>query len=223
MAPQKIKIERIEGKTVFVLPENIAALLGHVVSRWANVESLLKIILYNVVGVSDVVGRIAIGTGHAKDQAGKIQELLQAHDLIMDPPLTGLINNLDGLEKRRNTFAHGVWVTDPTTNELQILNISGKWNLPGGLPTVRKRPFPEGKPITDEDLKSLIADLDKVIQGLFSLNEQALVVRQSLRDRDLERIPLRHPTHDHGRSTPQDQPSPSLVTPEPSDQESGPA
>jgi hypothetical protein len=213
MAPKKIKIERIEGKTVFVLPENIAALLGHVVSRWANVESLLKIVLYNVVGVSDVVGRIAIGTGRANSQAVKIQELLQAHDLSMAPPLTGLINDLDKLEQRRDAFAHGVWITDPTTNELQILNISGNWNLGAGLPTVRRRLFPEGKPVTDEDLKSLIADLDKVIQDLFSLNDQALAVRQALRDRDLERIPLRHPAEDQSHKRPQGQLTPSRGSP----------
>ena len=204
----RAQLQRFESPIVAKLPDEIAAGIGHVFVRWAYLEWTLKLMIYNLVGVDETVGRVVIGTGRSEDQVNKIEDLMTILGILPEPPLTSLKNALVKLEKSRDALAHGLWVKDPETGGLCIQDIGGKWNVGTKTPRVTKRMYPDIEPISKETLDKLLANIEAVIANVESLHANALAARSALQETLRGQAAQDRRTGDQSQSTPQDPQAP---------------
>jgi hypothetical protein len=186
---RKARIEKFEGSTVYKIPDEIARELGHVIARWANLERHLKLVIYNLVGIDDVIGRVVIGKARAHEQIGRVEDVLTALRLTVKSPLKEIKKSLAELESSRNALAHGQWLITPGSDQLFLLDLSDNWPLGEGISRHTKRMFPDTKPVGQGDLIKLVNDMDVEIERLDKLNEEVRALRRSLHGKSPEQAP----------------------------------
>ena len=139
------------------LPNDIAALLGHIAHQYSELEQNLRLALYAAAGVDEVVGRLAIGISPRPDeQLTKIQDIVTHLGLNLDRSKLAAFKALaKKVKEERDAVVHGVWIYDEN-KALGILDINGPWDTGVKELRVTKRMYPPARPITKEILENIL-------------------------------------------------------------------
>jgi len=178
MKPVHIRVEIVKGKFVYSLPLKIAAQVGRVVSRWASIERVLNLAIYNMAGINEITGRIIVGQGRPKEQFEKIEEMLTLSSVPLQPEYKKMAKTLEDLRLLRDQLAHGHWVRDKELG-LCVLDFGGRWDTGTAAVRIKKRTFPSLIPMDVGYLKKLIAKMDNVFAALDILNEDIRALRRA--------------------------------------------
>jgi hypothetical protein len=180
MKKKRLVVEKTMENRATSLPDDFAAQLGQLICRWSNLEDTTKSIIYELIGVSDVVGRLVVGVGRIEDQITKIEDLNTTLGFRFDPPLTALKTELSNLETERNTFAHCVWITRQS-DALYFQDLNKKWgvNIGKDTPRITRRMYPEVVLIQKDRLQKLIERMDAVLPQLNGLHKAIRARRSS--------------------------------------------
>jgi len=198
-------VQMVRGEGVTRLPDEIATSVGHIAHQFALLEGILKDCIYELVGVSGTVGRIAIGTARAEDQVSKIEDLMTHLGYAFDPPLSDFKKQVAKAEQLRDSIIHGHWAKDPETGELLLLELTGKWDIGAKSPRVTKRMYPAGRPKKNEDLIEIRANITAAAKSAWIMHKRL----QTLLDKSPSPRAPDRPIGDQSESKPPDPPTPS--------------
>lgn len=204
------KMEAFKGQIVDNLPPDVAQELGNIVARWAYVEQLLKQLVFTLVGINDIWGRVVIRTDRADGHITMVEDLLtlSGKRIESDPTPTQFKVSLGKLERTRDMLVHGTWISDEQSR-LRVISIGGKWNLGPKQPRVTRRMFPNAPVVTKDSLVEVRTGIEEAIKSILMLHDHALNVTQSWQGKHPSQAQLGHPTDDQTQSKPQDPQEPS--------------
>ncbi len=110
------------------LPPNIEREIGRVITRYANLEHRLNILLYLLLDVPSSFGRLAVREPRATDRFDLAHELLELHEIVIgDIDLDVVRQAIEQAMNQRDQLAHSVWVRDPENGQLHLRLTRGAW------------------------------------------------------------------------------------------------
>jgi len=122
------------------LPSSLYREIGRIVAAHALLEWTLSRIIYILLDIEPVHGRITIREPRTTDRLDMIADLMKLKNIKTGTDLPALRQLLEGCSTQRDWLVHGVWVQDdkyPGKNFLRIA--SGSWQPPGSNIKVKRR------------------------------------------------------------------------------------
>lgn len=155
------------------LPDEFSLGIGRVVVAYANLEAMLRSIVYECAGIGPKEGRVLQISRRSGGYLELVKELLKAKgkdiDLGKQPGETySLQQVLKVAEDERNRLAHGLWVVVPDVDKPVLQVVEGTWTLPDGSVALRKIK-PQGWLLGDEYLSAVVEHMEacSVMVGRF--------------------------------------------------------
>lgn len=166
----------IETKARYDLPKEMSAGIGRIVTRWSYAEFNLQNLIYELTGVSDAVGRIALREPRLTDRLTMVLDLLEADDVELSGELLNeykaIFRQAGELSSFRDLCVHGTWSRPKELKSWCVTNTRGKWEQDAhkhGL-TGKKRIKPEGRMISPQVLQDVSDELEEFIERLIGLH-----------------------------------------------------
>ena len=97
------------------LPPNLMREIGRVIFSHSYVEWRLGLIIYDILHVTKILGRLVPSDPRAIDQFDLICDLVSLKDVKTSVDLIRLRKSLLSATTQRDLLAHGTWVRDPKT------------------------------------------------------------------------------------------------------------
>lgn len=182
---------RVAHKARYDLPKEMSAGIGRVITRWSYAEENVQNLLYEMLYVSDAVGRIAIREPRITDRLDMIIDLLAAEEIKLSPELMAEFKSIYEQARQlsffRDLFAHGAWYYSKQHKSWCVTNTRGQWDSEAKKYGVsgKKRIFPEGRLIDPSVLRDICDELEELIEKIMGLHviigiasHQALLDRQ---------------------------------------------
>lgn len=177
------------------LPNDIAASLGRMISRFSLLEIILSRVMYDLAGVGPKVGRVSMGAPRVGDYPRRMQQLAEILDIDLSPfPWNEYKKTLENLKAERDVFAHSVWLINIETGKHIIQDTSGVWPAAPNTKPLSKKIMPQGRVVTPDDLRKLRKDIDMAIEQARSLRRFVAMMLQTYVER--RRTP-HEPGHPH--------------------------
>lgn len=147
------------------LPNSLAASLGRMIARHAYLEFVLASSLHRIIGVDYAVGRVAVVNPRGGDILDRMQELAEIYGLAVHPfPWKEFRKTLTDLKTWRDIYAHSPWVYNKQARRYWLYITTGsRVEKPGG-PSLKRKIYPEGKPIAVSDLTAFRKEIEKAIR-----------------------------------------------------------
>lgn len=164
------------------LPTNFAAALGRVIARHSYLELFLSTCLYRMLGVTDAVGRIAIGTPRGSEILDRMLQLGKTEGLEFQPFQWDEFRTiLNEVKRDRDIFAHSAWIYHTKARRYFLYVTRGKTATQRNAPSNDRRLFPEGVPASLLALRTLRKKIEKAIRQAEALDR---IVQHSLRSHE---------------------------------------
>lgn len=194
MTKKPMKVREAKG-----LPNDIAASLGRMISRFSLLEIILSRIMYDLAGVGPKVGRVAMGAPRVGDYPRRMQQLAEILDIDLSPfPWNEYKKTLENLKVERDVFAHSVWLVNLETGKHIIQETSGVWPAsPPNTKPLSKKIMPQGRVVTPDDLRKLRKDIDMAIEQARSLRRFVAMMLQTYVETRRAPQELDHPHSSH--------------------------
>jgi hypothetical protein len=151
------------------LPSSLYREIGRVIAAHALVEWMLVRIIYQLLGLKPVEGRIAVRQPRTTDCVDMITDLLTLNKLTVNTDMVALRKALDKCCSERDALAHGIWMKDESTGEIFLRLSSGNWQLPGTNKKAKRRIDLEGALYDFRDAKETKRLIDGVIDAVDNL------------------------------------------------------
>jgi hypothetical protein len=120
------------------LPLGIAAGVGNVVTRWAQMEWHLRMAVYVALRIDVKRGRVAVRQPRLEESITMIEDLLVLERRVVSADTNKLRKSLINLQRERDLIAHSVWLKDRNTGKLAVQSTAGTWNLGSRKPRVTR-------------------------------------------------------------------------------------
>ena len=170
--PTSRTVREFTAEPAVELPTDIATEIGGMVAAFALLEHRLSHLLFALVGVDEVLGRMAVRNPRPAEVWGLIMELCDFHGIrIKDssakelraaelPAHVKLRTAIEDCSSRRDELIHGIWTRDPATKQIMLRVTRGTWPA-GVLPRdkTKRLQLPEARPVTAPDCKKLREDI----------------------------------------------------------------
>ncbi|MDN3721242.1 hypothetical protein QW131_23795 [Roseibium salinum] len=121
----------IESKARYDLPEKMSAGIGRIVTRWSYAEESIQRLIYELIDVSDIVGRIAIREPRLTDRLAMILDLMEADGVELAGDLLkeykAIYKQAEELSSFRDLCVHGTWSRPKELKSWCVTNTRGKW------------------------------------------------------------------------------------------------
>jgi hypothetical protein len=169
-------IERHRGIATPKLPTYLTREIGRVIVRWAYFEHCIQEMNWGAMNVTHEVGRIAVREPRATDRLEMLGDLITLRGAEMDWTLhKSIMKRAEPLLAMRDLLAHAIWGQHEQTKEWVIQKTKGKWpkNLDPLIEGSRKI-TPESMPMSADTLKSVVSDIDVLIEDLKRLRASAV-------------------------------------------------
>jgi hypothetical protein len=133
-------------------PEHIRA-IGEVVVRWAQLESTLESIIWELATLEHPFGPALTAHMNAQQRLQVVKSLanerLRDHPVL--PPLLALVNDIDDcLRVRRNEVAHSQWMPSAKPGIIQTFQTTARGKVQ----------FKVGREMSAHDIQKVAADVD---------------------------------------------------------------
>jgi hypothetical protein len=140
--------------------------IGRIVSAHAQIEWVLNRIVYSLLKIEPVHGRIAVREPRTTDRLDMITDLMKLMGIGVPTDVIGLRTLLEGCYKERDCLAHGIWVHDKTLNINFLRIISGNWQPPGTNQKSKRRIDLEATKYDVTDAKAVLETTLGTLQAL---------------------------------------------------------
>lgn len=156
------------------LPPDLYAAIGMVVQQHAYLETMLQHTIYDILGLSDVEGRIAVREPRTSERLAMIVDLAALKELVLDADLINkLKSDLPKAASLRDGLAHGMFFEHPETGEAMIREMHGTWQPPGAARgSVKKRIVPPASHARADNIAQLAAVIHAMVQGCRELRDR---------------------------------------------------
>jgi|HubBroStandDraft_6_1064221.scaffolds.fasta_scaffold678552_2 hypothetical protein len=178
------------------LPSSLYREIGRVIAAHAAVEWAINRIVFQLLRITPVEGRIAVREPRTTDRLDMIVDLAQINKIEIQVNTKILKETLEKCYRDRDELAHGVWAIDREVGKLFLRLSGGKWQLPGTNKSIKRRIELEAREYTAAKAKetcrlivsalTVLGDLEReIVAGLASLPEKyQLQSRGNRRRRD---------------------------------------
>lgn len=146
-----------EYPTIEKLPVNYCRAIGRLVSRFAFLESLLRHLIYRLLGVDRKAGRIAVRNPRVRDSFIMITDLMSLQSFTAATDIKMLAKECEKIEKFCDKVSHGVWVKHAKSGDPILQVTAGSFTEKQGGPSIKARIRPQALEITMEDFGNLNA------------------------------------------------------------------
>jgi hypothetical protein len=155
------------------LPASLQREIGKVVTRHATVELKLSRIVYILLGIDAVSGRISVREPRTTDRLDMIADLLKINKIKVQANLPAIRTDLDKCSLERDRLAHGIWIKDPLyPGKFFLRSLSGNWTPPGTREKSKRRIDPEAQEYNTKHAKDLVTLIEKTGQAVFDLGDE---------------------------------------------------
>jgi hypothetical protein len=155
------------------IPEHVATKVGQIITSYAYLDYRLKMLLWDLSGVDEKVGRITLRDPRATEKLQMARDLLFLKNIVVeDNKFKKLYDGINEVERLRDLLAHGIW----TENDRKWAVISFKGNVEDQTisRTERKRQIrPESFNITPEGLLAVREAVEALISSVESFAQHA--------------------------------------------------
>lgn len=143
--------------TVFQLPDELAAGVGHVITGFTFVERQLSHLVYDLIGIGPKHGRTVVRGGRIDDAFVIIADLMYLERIgSINFDVAALQSECKALEEFRDKLAHGIWVKHPGAS-LPVLQVLKGKNLDvPGMKAVKARLEPKPETVTRSTLEGFM-------------------------------------------------------------------
>ena len=114
------------------LPVSYYRDIGRVIFHWARLENELKDVIYTLLSIGRIEGRIAVSTPRADQIVERIADLLSIKGLKTKVKLKEYQSAVQILRVGRDTIAHGIWV-DHSGSKNPVLQRVWAWSITASL------------------------------------------------------------------------------------------
>jgi len=162
-----------ELPTTIDLPLSLLREIGKVIVRHAVVELKLNRMIYNLLEIDPVAGRITVREPPTTDRLDMIKDLLKVKKIAVKSNLKSIHKRLKECAAERNRIAHGIWIKDPKHPGILFLRtLSGDWVPPGSREKSKRRIDPEAIEYSVEDAKDLVTFIEETGQAVYDLGDE---------------------------------------------------
>ena len=109
------------------LPSNLMREIGRVIFFHSYVEWRLSLIIYDILHVTKILGRLVPNNPRAMDQFDLVCDLVSLKDVKTGVNLIRLRKSLLSATTQRDLLAHGTWVRDPKTKAFLLQLARDAW------------------------------------------------------------------------------------------------
>lgn len=161
------------------LPDELLLAIGHVVVEFSYLEGLLANTIYDLLGVDQPVGRLAIGSPRAVDMLERIFDIADhkglrfggGRELDSGQLRRDLMKHTREYGLLRDHLAHGLFQRDED-GTLYIQNTRGKWQPPGQKQAVKRKVNPSGELIDAETVIGLAESIHDVSMAVAAMRRE---------------------------------------------------
>lgn len=152
------------------IPAYLARPMGQIIAKWAYLEYRLSTIIWNIMGVDEKVGRLAVNDPRAKQKWETIRDLLflRGHELN-ERKYKIAYDALEEISELRDLLAHGLWACP--NGKWGVVKFGGKLEDQTLHKIERKRRIrPESFEATPQGMAPIIENIDNLITAIDSLD-----------------------------------------------------
>jgi hypothetical protein len=141
------------------LPQALTREIGKIVTRWAFLEYQIQAFIWDLAGVDQRVGRLAMREPRITDRWDVMLDLAALQGVKVDTKqLSSFKTGLNELQSKRDLFAHGVWTKPKGKGRpWHVILARGNHARDVEIPHRNRRISPEGVSVSAEQLR-IIAD-----------------------------------------------------------------
>ena len=101
-------------KMTFTLPDDYSLEIGRIITKWAYLENYLQRCVHLMMGVDDVVGRVALKETRVPERVKLIEEIAYLRGFSLEKKIMKSTRKMvEEVYGWRNLIAHGLWVELP--------------------------------------------------------------------------------------------------------------
>ena len=148
------------------IPAYLTKPIGQIIVKWSYLEYRLSTVIWQILGVSDEVGRLAVSDPRAQQKFELIRDLLhlRGHEMA-EKNYTGMYTAIEAVQGIRDVAAHGVWTFEDGI--WHVLKFSGKIEDQTVHKVRRKRRYkPEGLEASATGLAPVIQQINNLIMAV---------------------------------------------------------
>lgn len=157
------------------LPSNLMREIGRVIFFHSYIEWRLNLIIYDILHVTKILGRLVPNNPRAMDQFDLVCDLVSLKNIKTGVNLIGLRKSLLSATTQRDLLAHGTWVRDPKTKAFLLHLVGGAWTPAKAKKTKTKRSTkPRAPEYGIEECRSLSLLINRIILTVDELYSDTL-------------------------------------------------
>jgi hypothetical protein len=176
------KPTRIVAPAEYRLPQSFHRQIGHIIVRWAYFEQCVRHLVWDVLGVDDKTGRIAVRDARIDDRIEMIGDIAYLRKISIDSAaLKSLKTRANEVLRWRDLVAHGIWI--PKNGGWFLQMTAGTYPKNYAAEHRKRRVNPEGINVTIEGLHTVSDAIKILIDDILELRAELAEQLQSSPDK----------------------------------------
>ena len=161
-------LERVSGNASYELPLSFSREIGRIIVHWAYFEQCIQEMVWQAMGLSEAVGRIAVREPRVTDRLEILRDIIKLRGGSWDDALyKSILSEANLLAAKRHLVGHGMWFHHKSAGEWHVQLTRGSWpKNTADLIAGSKKVTPESVEITLEELRSATTSISVLIGDL---------------------------------------------------------
>lgn len=169
--------------TVYRLPLHYNTEIGRIITRFAFLESRLRVIAYLLLNLSPKEGRLAVRLGRIGDAISIIQRLLALQSFTTTQNLDKLSTECKKMERFRDRLAHGIWAKHPGAKTPVLQVTSGSYALSQGGESISAKINPQAVAVQITDFRNQLRGIEIALNTIATLGHEIDAQRRASLDK----------------------------------------
>jgi hypothetical protein len=154
---------RIVAPAEYILPASFNREIGRTIVSWAYFEHLLRHIAWDLLGVSDKIGRVAVRDPRIDDRLDMLLDVAYLKKISLDQKqIAKLKTKVAEVSRWRHLLAHGVWI--PRNGNWLLQMTGGQYPKNFEAEHHKRRINPEGINVDIDGLRSVTSLIESLIE-----------------------------------------------------------
>lgn len=179
------------AKATVRLPAKYFKEIGRVITIFACVEHILRLISYKLLRLTPAEGMLTVRAARIGDYCRMIQDLLNLQSIKITHNLLALSKDLSDFESMRDWFSHGVWTKH--NGAIHVLLTSGKWQA-GSLQGTSRKIAPSIHLVTPQQISGIADEGRRLLTYVNDVYCQIAAQQNALQ----RKSPVQHPPKSGG-------------------------
>jgi hypothetical protein len=157
-------VAKFNAQASFNLPATMCREIGRIMVRWSYLEQHLQRSVYDLLGLTADVGRLAVVERRAPERLDLIRDLAARSDIELDEhQRKDLRKRIEDTKRVRDLMAHGLWHLFDDVWHVQ--DTRGTWSdTPHPeVKGITRKDLPQGRPFDVAALRAIVAEIDQMI------------------------------------------------------------